>query len=427
MSKTHFKELNETLYHDVLDNGLNVFLLPKKGYQKTFVTFSTNLGSLSTKVNTGDESFDLPMGIAHFLEHKLFEQNNEDVSTIFARNQADVNAFTQYNRTTYLFSCTDHLLPNIDTLLNFVQNPQFTEEGINKEVGIINQEIKMYQDDPGAVSYYGVLRQLYKDHPITNDILGNEASLLTIHKENLTKVHQYFYNPRNMIMFITGNFDYDTVIKHLNASTLMQQPRAITEYAEVDTSSGVYSKEGSASLEVNIPTLLLGIKQAPTDVKKEAIMKKELTLSILTDIVFGKSSIHYKELLTKGLINESFGTDITFEKSFGFLLFGGETTKPEELNKALRSILLNLTKKDINYDVFLRVKKQIIGGFIKSLNSLEFIANMFTKYYYYGASMFHILDVAKEITFEDVIDAINYVTNEEQYAIFTINPKKNDV
>lgn len=426
MNKLHYNEINETLYHEVLDNGLNIFLLPKAGYQKTFVTFSTKLGSLSTKVTTKEETLDLPMGIAHFLEHKLFEQNNQDVSTIFARNQADVNAYTQYNRTTYLFSCTDNLLQNLDTLMNFVQNPQFTVEGIEKEVGIIKQEIKMYQDDPGSISYYGLIRNLFKNHPITNDILGTDETLLTINKDNLTKVHQYFYNPSNMIMFVTGNFDEETVIEHIKASTLLQQPHIINDIETYDNDLTVYKKETSVSLEVNIPTLLLGVKQAPTDPEKEDIMKKELIVSILTDIIFGKSSKFYKELLSNGLINESFGVDITFDKSFGFLLFGGETMKPLVLHERLKDMLLSLDDSDIDHKDFLRAKKQIVGEFIKSLNSLEFIASMFTKYYYYGASMFEILDVAKAITYEDVLDAKKYMKNEASYTTFTINPKKND-
>ena len=162
MNKYNYTRINEELYHEVLDNGLNVYLLPKKGFSKSYATFSTNLGSIFTTIKNKDEDIiNLPNGIAHFLEHKLFEQDNEDISSLFAKNQARVNAFTQNNRTTYLFSCTDNLKVNLDLLLKFVQSPSFTEEGVNKEKGIIEQEIKMYDDDPNTVAFMTLLKNIF--------------------------------------------------------------------------------------------------------------------------------------------------------------------------------------------------------------------------------------------------------------------------
>ena len=429
MNKHEFNRINEVLYHEVLDNGLNVFLLPKDGFHKTYVTFSTKLGSIMTKIeDKNGEITDLPVGIAHFLEHKLFEQNGEDVSGLFSQNQASVNAFTQNNRTTYLFSCTDKLTQNIDLLINFVQNPFFTEEGIEKEKGIISSEIKMYDDDPNTVAYMSLIRNMFKNHPIRYDILGTIDTISKINKPILKRTHKTFYNPENMLLFVTGNFEVNEIIEHIrqnqkdvtfNCTSLPHDDINIEDLTVVKQSEEV-------NLEVNVPNFLLGVKQGPTDYLKEDIIKKELCFSILLDLILGKSTNNYKELLSNELVNDSFGLDITLEKSYGFFLIGSETYKPKELEIKLKTILLNLDKELLKEEDFLRVKKQIVGGFIHALNSIEYIANQFTKYYYLGASLFNILEIADAITLKDIEATKDAFKNESSYSTFTVYPKKND-
>ena len=412
-----------------MENGLNIYLLPKKGFHKSYATFSTNLGSIATQIKDSKNNIiDLPMGIAHFLEHKLFEQNNQDVSTKFAANQARVNAFTQNNRTTYMFSCTANLEKNIELLLNFVQNPLFTDEGVEKEKGIITQEIRMYQDDPNTVAYMRLLKNLYKDHPVKYDILGTEESIQDINVEILNKAHQTFYNPKNMILFITGNFDPEELIIFIREN--QKNTFFKNEYINVDNipkqNNIIYKKGLKINHEISIPNYLLAIKQLPTNFQKENIMKKELIMAILIDLIIGKSSPNYRHLINDGLINDSFGIDITFEESYGFFLVGSETYSPEELNLTLREIFLNLDSFEIRKTEFDRTKRQIIGGFIQALNSLEYIANQFTKYYYIGSSLFDILNVADKITIDDVNEAKKLLINENSYTFVTVYPKKND-
>lgn len=424
MNKIEYKTLNETLYSEVLDNGLHVYMLPKQDFQKTYVTFSTNLGSLDEKICTDEGDIHLPSGIAHFLEHKLFEQDGQDVSKRFAMHQADVNAFTQHNRTTYLFSCTDHLYENITTLIDFVQHPKFTEEGIERERGIITQEMKMYEDDPNSVAYYGVLNNMFTEHPLRNNILGTKESLQQIDKKTLELTHKYFYNPSNMILFITGNIIPEEVLAHVKTLQFKKEKEFERKDITVEPTT-IVKKEEAIERDIIVPNFLLGIKQTGiTDPKK--IMKEEITLSILTDLVFGKSSKNHKEMIQKGLINESFGIDISLEQSFGLILLGGDTYYPSKLKEHLLNITLNLNEFEVTEGDFNRTKKQIIGGFIKSLNSIEFIANTFTKYHYFGASMFHILDVASEITIEDVNRVKAHFMNAEAYSDYTIYPKKDD-
>ena len=428
MNKQEYPKIKETLYTEVLDNGLNIFLLPKKGFHKSFVTFSTNLGSIATKIEDNNGNLlDLPMGIAHFLEHKLFEQDNKDVSAQFAINQGRVNAFTQNNRTTYLFSCTANLEENLKLLLNFVQYPLFTKEGIEKEKGIITQEIKMYNDDPNTVAYMDLLRNMFDNHPVRYDILGTEETIKKMNVDILRNTHQTFYNPKNMVLFITGNFDPLKLIEFIKEN---QKKSTFTEqFSKVNDipiqNNIVAKKEKEHNLEVSIPNYLLGIKQLPTNLESENIMKKELIMAILMDLVIGKSSPNYRQLIKNGLINDSFGIDITFEETYGFFLVGSETYLPKELDTTLREIFLNLNSFIIKEKEFKRTKRQIIGGFIQALNSLEYIANQFTKYYYLGSTLFNILDVADSITIDDIKAATKYFLNEEAYSTITVFPKKN--
>ncbi len=429
MNKHNYSRINEVLYHEVLENGLNVYLLQKKGFYKSYATFSTNLGSIFTTIKSKDgDVIELPNGIAHFLEHKLFEQDNEDVSSLFAKNQARVNAFTQNNRTTYLFSCTNNLKQNLDLLLNFVQFPSFTEKGVNKEKSIIEQEIKMYEDDPNTVAYMTLLKSIFTDHPVRNDILGTIDSINKINVDILTKIHQTFYNPENMVLFVTGNFIAEDLIEHIKknqANIEFNDDYSLVNNIPIQDEIAK-KKSIELNLEVNIPNYLLAIKQLPTDLSKENMMKKELVMAMLVDLVFGKSSSNYKHLIQSGLINDSFGIDITFEETYGYFLIGSETQLPQKLDSALKDILSNLQNFEIDELEFFRTKKQIIGGFIQALNSLEYIANQFTKYYFQGSSLFDILDIADSITIKDVKEAVNSLSNEESYSTITVFPIKND-
>jgi len=427
MNKQEYPKIKEVIYSETLANGLNVFLLVKKGYHKSYVNFSTNLGSLSTKIQKNNgEILELPKGIAHFLEHKLFEQNGKDVSSLFAENQARVNAFTQNNRTSYIFSCTANLIKNIELLLDFVQNPLFTVEGVEKEKGIINQEIKMYQDDPGTVTYMKLLRNLYETHPVKYDILGTEESIKEIDIDILNKTHQTFYSPENMILFITGDFDPTELMNFIieNQASITFNSSYIPINELLDTNQFVFKKESSIDLEITIPNYLLGIKLLPTNFKEENMMKKELIMAILIDLVLGKSSANYRQLIEDELINDSFGIDITFEETYGYFLVGSETFYPEKLNSIISSIFQNLNFFKVNKTDFLRTKRQIIGGFIQALNSLEYIANEFTKYYYVGASLFDVLEIADSITIADINHARQYLSNSKQFSTITAFPIK---
>ena len=424
MNKINYKALEETLYYDKLNNGLDVYLLPKAGYNKTYATITTPLGSNVTKYSTNGTVKEIPLGVAHFLEHKLFDIDGQDISEEFSLHDARVNAFTTNTRTTYLFSCTKNLNKNLDTLLNFVLNPTFTEEGIKKELGIITQEIKMYEDDPNTIIYMNLLKNMYKNHPVRNDILGTEESIKTITKEILTDVHSTFYNPKNMILFITGNIDVDETISFLKGKNLSKiSPVDLKIINDYNEPNNIINPDGKTNKNILQPNCLLGIKQKPMNLTDTSVIKQELTYSILFDLMIGKSTENYHNLITKGLINDSFGTDITFDQSYSYFLVGSNSDHPEELYKNLRGIIKDSLNSKVDEVSFKRIKKQIIGGFINALNSLEYIANQFTKYHYLNGSLFDILDIAKEITINDIEKAKETLSDDNLYSTYTVMPK----
>jgi predicted Zn-dependent peptidase len=231
-----------------------------------------------------------------------------------------------------------------------------------------------------------------------------------------------------MVLFITGNFKVDEIVKHIkeNQKDVVFKCTSLP-YDDIHIEDlKVTKQKEEVNLEVNVPNFLLGVKQGPTNFLLEDIIKKELSFSILLDLILGKSTSNYKELISNELINDSFGLDITLEKTYGFILIGSETYKPKELESKLKDILLNLDNASLKEEDFLRAKKQIIGGFIHALNSIEYIANQFTKYYYLGASLFDILEIADGITLQDIEDKKSAFINESSYSTFTVYPKKND-
>ena len=419
----NYNDINETLYYEQLQNGLKIYYLPKKGFNKTYVTISTPLGSNVTNYAVDTEEKTIPLGIAHFLEHKLFDKEGSDLSEQFALNDAQVNAFTMNTRTTYLFHCTNNLNTNIKSLLDLVFNPIFTEEGIEKEIGIIEQEIKMYEDDPNTILYMGAIKNMFEKHPVRNDILGTVESISTINKTMLDEVHSAFYNPSNMIMFVTGNFELEEVSQVIKENVPNFVKKAVT-LKSITENKKVITADQSKNLEVLIPNTLLAIKLEPTNYKSENVIKKELTFSILLDMLLGKSSENYQSLLKKELVNDTFGLDITLEESYGFLLFGGNTNNPTDFYKEMKTILQNAAKENMDTTHFDRAKRQIVGGFITALNSLEYIANQFTKYHFQNASLFDILHVAKSITMEDIEQTLKLLKDKDSYTSFTVYPQK---
>jgi len=423
MKKTTYSTLNETILSWQHPSGLKVFILPKKEYHKTYVTLSTPFGSNVTKLHCEKETIDLPEGIAHFMEHKLFDRNGEDLSAQFSKHSAQVNAYTMNNRTTYLFSCTDYLWENIETLLDMVFFPVFSKEGVQKEQGIITQEILMYQDDSVNKAYLGLLNQLFHTHPVRNDILGSVDSIKSITPSLLAKVHKIAYHPAKMTLFITGNADEGIITKlekfviDFSNETCKQIENA---EKEPDT---IVKSHGETMMDVNIPDVLFGIKLPNIASSSTLILRYELIGSLYLDSMLGKSSNAYQNLLKQGLINDDFGANITIEKDYAFILIGGQTMSADKLVQSLKQILLSENIVDYSKQRFIQLKRAFIGRFVKSLNSLEFIANQYPKYHTKQHTLFDVISITQSITLEDLIDFERLVKDKTHYSSFIIKPK----
>lgn len=427
MKTIEFKQLDETLYYKKLENGLDVYILPKKGFSKTFVTFTTKYGSIDrTFVPLGEkEAITVPDGIAHFLEHKMFEKEEGDVFQKFSELGAQANAFTSFTRTAYLFSATDHLYKNTETLLDFVQEPYFTEETVEKEKGIIGQEITMYDDLPDWRLYFGTIENMYHQHPVKIDIAGTIESIDKITADHLYTCYNTFYHPSNMLLFVVGAVDPNEMMAVIEANQGKKEfpePTPIEHILE-DEPQGVAIKEREMSMDVQKPKVYIGLKAKQVGLSGEEMLKHELAVAIALECLFGRASTLYTQLYEGGLIDESYAFDFSLEKGYGFALIGSDTNKPDELVSAIKGRLKEAQDGSIfkEEDVE-RIKRKRIGSFLRALNSLEFIANQFTRYKFNDMNLFDAVPTVEKLTVEDVREAFKSLQGEEQQTVFKIVP-----
>ncbi|QMS85831.1 EF-P 5-aminopentanol modification-associated protein YfmH [Candidatus Xianfuyuplasma coldseepsis] len=427
MTKYTYESIKETVYKDTLPSGLQVFIVPKKGYHKTYVTLSTPLGSTTTTYEKDGNIHSIPAGMAHFLEHKLFEQDGLDVSQQFALLGANVNAFTMNSKTTYLFHTTDHLIECITLLLQFVFHPHFTEEGVEKEKPIIIQEINMYEDDSNTVIYMNALKSMFHEHPVREEILGTPESINTIHKEILEDVHQAYYNPQEMVLFITGNVHVQNLFSELQKVDPIVETSATKPHVEdIKEPQTVFQSSILQEMDVHMSNALFAIKLPTSTFPKKPLMQHELTFSILLDLLVGKSTHNYQQLIERGVINDSFGVDVSIEKDYGYLLFGSQTKDPNRFINEIKSLLSTTVETGVDVVQFKRTKRLIIGNFIQALNSLEYIANQFTKYHMLDGDLFEVLTIAEDITIEDVYHMLAIINDTSYHSESIIVPTKKD-
>lgn len=348
MNKITFDQLQEELYFKKMDNGLQVYILPKKGFNKTFATFTTKYGSIDDHfVPLGKTEYArVPDGIAHFLEHKLFEKEDGDVFQQFSRQGASANAFTSFTRTAYLFSSTSDVERNLETLIDFVQDPYFTEKTVEKEKGIIGQEITMYDDNPDWRLYFGLIENMYHNHPVKIDIAGTIKSIADITKDLLYECYNTFYHPSNMLLFIVGPVNPEEMMKQITENQAKKDYHAQSEIKRKIDEEPVSVAEKHKVLKMNVQTskCLVGIKALNNRLSGEQMLKHELTINVLLDLLFGKSSENYNSLYSEGLIDETFSFDYTLENGFGFAMVGGDTSDPDKLAETIKAMFFKSQK-----------------------------------------------------------------------------------
>ncbi|HFK1684862.1 TPA: M16 family metallopeptidase [Bacillus tropicus] len=417
MNSIIYKKLGETIYQEKLANGLEVFILPKKEFHKTFATFTTKYGSIDNKFSSlGKEcSTQVPDGIAHFLEHKMFESEKGDVFHTFAKQGASVNAFTNFTRTAYTVSATSEINKNLITLLDFVQDPYFTDETVEKERGIIEQEIKMYDDNPNWRARFGILENMYKSHPVKIDIAGTIDSINQITKEDLYSCYNTFYHPNNMLLFIIGPVVPEEVIKLIREN---QGRKTFPDPEEIqrifpNEDAKVNRRSSIMKLPVQIPKVFIGYKEANPMRQGKELLKYELSLNVLLELMFGKGSKAYEKMYDNGYLDESFTFDYTNEKYFGFSVIGGGSQEPEEIIKIVNETIFEFKKESIKKEDAQRVIKKEIGSFLSAINSPQFIANQFTRYRFNDMDLFDVLPMLENLTENDLEEVLHLHFSDE--------------
>ncbi|TFJ94720.1 EF-P 5-aminopentanol modification-associated protein YfmH [Lentibacillus salicampi] len=405
MNKQSYGHIEETVYKEKLENGLTVFLLSKPEMAKTYGIFSTNFGSIDqtfVPIN-GTEQVTVPEGVAHFLEHKMFEKEDRDVFADFGRQGASANAYTSFTKTAYLFTATNQIEKNVETLLDFVQDPYFSEKSVEKEKGIIAQEIEMYNDQSDWQSFMGTLRALFHKHPVKIDIAGTVDSIQTITKEDLYTCYNTFYHPENMTLFIAGNFDPQQMmglIQHNQGSKHFDQLDHIRrEYPQEPASAA--KKENKMIMPVSIPKCTVGIKESASGLSGEAFLKKDLLQSMIVDYYFSRGGPFYQQLYDQQLIDASFYFETTLEKNFGYTFIGGNTSEPDHFADTVRELLKSADGTVFTPEEIDRMKKKKIGQLLRAMNSLEFVANKYIYYDTVDVDLFNIIPAIQSLTAED--------------------------
>lgn len=427
MEKIVFDTLQETLFHERLDNGLNVFILPKRGFSKTYVTFTTKYGSIDrTFIPRGKNEFvTVPDGIAHFLEHKMFDKKEGDVFQKFGMLGASANAFTSFTRTSYLFSTTENLYENTKVLLDFVQEPYFTKEKVDKEKGIIAQEITMYDDNPDWRNYFGTIESLYKEHPVRIDIAGTVETIEEITAEHLYECYETFYHPSNMAVFVIGAVDPDemmTFIKKDQDGKEFSEPEEVSrDFPEEPLEA--FKKKTVLEMDVQRPKFNYGMKCNRTNLTGDEMLVQDLSIHLVLDILFGRTSEFYTQAYKDHLIDETYNYDFTQEKGFGFAMVESDTENPTALEAAIRKTIQSqagnwtVTEADLN-----RARKRRIGQFMRSLNSIEFISNQFMQYNFNDMNLFDVVPTLEKLTIDDLKDAFTTISDEASHTVMEIIP-----
>ena len=426
MTKVVFEEkyypaVKEMVYRTRLSNGLTVALLPKKEFKEVYGSVTVQFGSVDTLVTEVDGDVkEYPGGIAHFLEHKLFEREDaSDLMSAFTSLGADSNAFTSFTKTNYLFSATDHFLENLDLLDELVTSAHFTEDSILREQDIIQQEREMYQDDPDSCLFFSTLANLYPGTPLATDIVGSEESISQINLTNLQENFTRFYKPVNMSLFLVGNFDVDQVQDYFERKEL--EDLDVQEVAREKFVLQDVKQTDSMRMEVSSPKLAIGVR-GKREVAEADCYRHHILLKLLFAMMFGWTSDRFQKLYESGKIDASLSLEVEVTSRFHFVMLTMDTKEPVALSHQFKKAIRNFTKDlDITEDHLDIIKREMFGEFFSSMNSLEFIATQYDAFEN-GETIFDLPKILQEITLEDVLDAGHHLIDDGDIVDFTIFP-----
>lgn len=414
--------LDEKVYKHVHSSGLEIYFIPKADFTKKYAYFGTKYGSFNNCFEVDGQQVCMPKGIAHFLEHKIFEDPERNIFDKFAVLGASINAYTSFNATVYHFSTVDQFDEALAELLRFVQRVNLTEENVEKEKGIIVQELKSYEDDPEYVVFFNLLKAMYGEHPLKDDIGGDEASVRAITKAQLEDCYEAFYAPANMVLIISGDLNPDTLLEtvekeltenYLSRKTARKEPLPL-ESPEVATP---YLE---AHFDVPMPIFEMGIKGHHDFETPEILMKTSISVKILLDTHFGKGSNFYMELYDEGLINSTFGMDFTSGEDYAYYVFGGESKDPKAVQARIVEAIETLLKTGVDIDGFERIRKKMIGRLISSANSVQSLSSSFVSFFMKNLDLFDYIKSVADATPNEGLKYIEESFKENRIALSVV-------
>ena len=423
MEKRIYKELGETVFYQKLPNGLPVYVLPKPGFSRKLAYFVTDFGAIHRDFTLDGRPYHSPAGIAHFLEHKLFDMPEGDVMEQFAALGANPNAFTSYDLTAYHFSCTENFAESLALLLRFVSTPYFTRESVDKEQGIIGQEIGMHTDNPDSRSFEELMKNMYRSHPITVPILGDVESIGTITPEALYDCHRAFYRPGNMLLCVIGDVDPEQVVQ-LALDILPKEDTAVTTrvdtWAEEMTCPAAYSEY---EMEVAMPMFQLGFKCEPPRLGREAVLE-EVIGELAAEVLFGESSPLYLHLYESGIIDGSFGGGFETIEGMAMLVASGDSEDPEAIRDAILEEAKRLCREGISQEDFLRMKRSAMGRRLRDLDSFSSTAFRICAYHFTQFDYFRFPEIYKEVQVCHLLAFLERVVTAQRCSLCVIYPKE---
>ena len=425
MKENYYPQLDETVIWDVLPNGLTIAVVPKKNFQKKLAYFVTDFGSIHTRFQQNGELCQVPDGVAHFLEHKMFDLPRGEISGEFAALGANPNAFTSYDMTAYYFSGAEEFQKNLELLLEFVSTPYFTPESVEKEQGIIGQEIDMVFDSPESRVFENLMEIMYSVHPVRIPILGTRETIGKITPEVLYRCHQAFYRPENMMLCVVGDVDAQA-IRDTALRMLPQNPPHTVEKETWQEPMTVIKSETTCKMEVAMPMFQLGFKCQPQTQGEEAV-RQEMVGDLAAEALFGESSTLYLELYEKGLIDSSFGGGFESLDGMAMLTCSGDSDDPWAVRDAILTRAQQLAQEGIAEKDFLRMKRSTLGRRIKDLDSFNSTCFRLCAYHFLGFDYMEFPRVFQDIGEHEIREFLRRVVQQDRCCLSVILPEEQEV
>lgn len=416
------KALDEKVYVYTHKSGLKIYIAPKKGFMSKIAYFAANYGSMDTFYEKDGQTIEIPDGLAHFLEHKLFESEDGDAFSKYSKNGADANAFTSFGCTAYYFSCSDKFYDNLKILTDLMQTPYFTKENVEKEQGIIGQEINMYLDAPDWKVYMNMLESMYKDCTVRRDIAGSVESISNITDELLYDCYNKFYSPENMVLVMVGDLDPEEASKKAEEFLCDLERRECPKKVYPEEQKEVVAPYAEQKLSVSFPIYMLGFKGLPAKYGTDTLRKSIIGDTAL-GILFGKSSDFYLSSYDEGLINDKFEVGYEICQNYGHVIMSGEGERYKEVREKINLTIKNAVENGISDEDFSRKITLMKSDFILTFNSVKKMANAFMEADFGGYNLYDTLEILNNLTKQDVLDFIKEEMAQDRSVLSVILPK----